>query len=213
MAIPCDSNKLISSAWTRPGCRPHSSSPNSISCRGCRRPFSSRGSKSPASRTAVSILSTTMMRQRLITSSPISRRIKALEPAPLMWVPAASQAASNSGVDAVVTVLTISLSRTVSSAERAATTSMPRRSVIREQKSARRSGRRAKTLICRSDRTANSASRCPSACQPAPKTPATWASVRARQRVATPDAAAVRIMPIRSASRTACSTPVDAWYK
>ena len=127
-----------------------------------------------------------------------------------MCVPGDSHPASKSGVVAVVTVLTMSLPRTVSSGEAVGTTSICRHPLIFVPYAARFSGLRAQALTRRSGRTAAIASMCPSACQPAPKTPRISESGRASQRVATPDAAPVRIMPSRSASSTTRSVPAAA---
>ena len=185
-------------------------SPSSTNARSERRPFSSAGSRSPASLSALSRLSTTMGLLTRRTSSPTSRRISELDPAALMCVPGDSHFASNSGVAAVVTVLTMSLPRTVSSGDPAATTSIFRRCDIFSQNAPRRSALRENTLTRRSGRTAAMASRCPSDCHPEPNRPRISASGRASQRVATPDAAPVRIMPSKSASRTTRSMPVEA---
>ena len=66
------------------------------------------------------------------------------------------------------------------------------------------------TFTRSSRRTAASASICPWACQPAPKTPATFASSRASHFAATPPAAPVRIMPRVLASTIASRAPFSA---
>lgn len=195
MAIPCDSKSVISLAFCQPPWRPTMTSPSSTSCLACRRPFSRSGNKSPASAKAVGTASTVTRLQRRTAASDNSCRISAFEPAALMCAPSSSHSASNSGCAAVVTVPIRSLPRTVSSADDPGTISTPVSVARRVQNAARRSLRQLNTFTRSNGKAAHIARTCPSACQPAPKTPATVLSGRASHFAATPLAAPVRIMP------------------
>ena len=86
-----------------------------------------------------------MTSTRFNVASEISRRTRLLEPAAVMCVPARSHSASNSGLGEVVTVTTMSASRTAASALGAGTMSSPVVSFMRSQKLAMRSALRALT--------------------------------------------------------------------
>ena len=162
-------------------------SPSSVSPPAWMRPFSSAGSRSPASLIADGRESTTIGSALRTVVSSISRRSSELEPAAFTCVPGAIHSPSNTGVAAVVMVTTMSLPFTASSARRRGHHGESRAARPCARRTARPSRRaRVAPSRCSSLRTWASASSCPRACHPEPKMPATFASGRASQRAATP---------------------------
>ena len=163
---------------------------------------------SAASRRAAEGLSATTSEQRRTRSLESSRRSGVIAPIAFTWAPAATIAASSSGSRARVAVVMIGHPSTASKTERASVTRKAKPEAARRAtNAARRSAVGLNTRTRERGRTAATAATCGRACFPVPMSASSAASLRASQRVATPETAPVRSCPRTNASITALRRP------